>query len=205
MITSKEELNYYIECDLKSLGEYPLTVQKKVGSLFAPSRWKLHIMLRKLEYLEGKQKSGALNRIAFSLSAKRFQRYCQKLGCEIPTGVFGPGLCLNHTEGIVVTGHAKVGSNCRINAGVNIGEFGRFGNEFHSFNAPVIGNNCYIGPGAKIFGGIIIGDNVAIGANAVVNKNVPSGATVVGIPGKIIEGKGSFNLILYGDEKAKPE
>lgn len=135
----------------------------------------------------------------------RFERYSQKLGCELPAGVFGPGLCINHAGGVVITGNAKVGSNCRINAGVNIGEFGKFNDESSSVNAPVIGNNVYIGPGAKIFGAITIGDNVAIGANAVVNKNVPSGATVVGIPGKVLENKGSFGLLLYGDESVKPE
>ena len=67
----------------------------------------------------------------------------------------------------------KAGSNCRIHAGVNIG------------------NNVYIGPGAKLYGKITIGDNAAIGANSVVNKDVPAGVTVAGVPAKMIKDKGT--------------
>lgn len=204
MIESKRELKYYIECDLKSLGEYPLSFRKKIEGLIIPTRYNLQIKLRKLEYQKGKNKKSLISRVILTIHSKRYEKYCQRLGCEIPVGVFGPGLCINHTEGVVVTGNARIGSNCRINAGVNIGEFGRFNTPEHSTNAPVIGNNVYIGPGAKLFGAIRIGDNVAIGANAVVNKDVPSGATVVGIPGRNIENKGSFDIVIYGDERFTP-
>ena len=53
--------------------------------------------------------------------------------------------------------------------------------------APVIGNNVYISPGAKLFGGIMIGDNVIIGANAVVNKSFPSNVVIAGCPAKIVK------------------
>lgn len=56
----------------------------------------------------------------------------------------------------------------------------------------------YIGPGAKLFGKIHIGDNVAIGANAVVNKDVPSNVTVAGVPAKIISNKGSKAIFQRG-------
>ena len=143
------------------------------------------------------------------LMHKRFEAFCQKLGCEVPTGVFGPGLCINHSQDVIINGFAKIGSNCRINAGVNIGSFGRYNQDITDSdqtnnNAPIIGDNCYIGPGAKIFGAIRIGDNVAIGANAVVLKDVPDNATVVGVPGRVIPNKGSFNMMIYGDEKKAP-
>ncbi|WP_260267260.1 serine O-acetyltransferase [Pediococcus parvulus] len=67
-----------------------------------------------------------------------------------------------------------------------------------SDNTPIIGDNVYIGPGAKLFGKIHIGNNCAIGANAVVNKNVPDNVTVAGIPAKIINHRGSKGLIIYG-------
>lgn len=51
---------------------------------------------------------------------------------------------------------------------------------------PVIGDNCYIGTGAKIFGNITIGDNVKIGANAVVNKSFGSNVTIAGIPARVV-------------------
>jgi serine O-acetyltransferase len=51
---------------------------------------------------------------------------------------------------------------------------------------PVIGDNCYIGPGAKLYGGIILGDNVAIGANSVVNKSFEGDCVIAGVPAKVI-------------------
>ena len=211
MIQTKDELNYYIECDMKALHNYPLSFSQKVGGvLFPKQRWCLQIKLRKLEYYEYILRGGKLKHIILMLMHKRFEAFCQKLGCEVPTGVFGPGLCINHSQDVIINGFAKIGSNCRINAGVNIGSFGRYNqdiadSDLSKSKAPTIGNNCYIGPGAKIFGAIKIGDNVAIGANAVVIKDVPDNATVVGVPGRIIPNKGSFNMMIYGDESVKPK
>jgi serine O-acetyltransferase len=58
--------------------------------------------------------------------------------------------------------------------------------------APRLGNNVYVGPGSKLFGNITIGNNVAIGANAVVNTDVPDNVTVGGVPAKIISGVSSL-------------
>lgn len=74
-------------------------------------------------------------------------------------------------KGVIIAGGAKIGKNVYISHQVTIG---RSKNE-----APVIGDNVYIGPGAKIFGGIKIGNNVRIGANCVVFQDIPDNATVV--------------------------
>lgn len=85
---------------------------------------------------------------------------------------------------IVVNGAARIGANCRIHVCVNIGT-----SKDHSVDAPHIGNNVYIGPGAKIFGPIEIADDCVIGANAVVNKSCHiEGAKILGVPGKIYKG-----------------
>ena len=204
MVENRKLLKKYIECDLRSFGLYPLSLEKRFGGVLCPKRWKLQIKLRKLELFINTHKYGRLNKLLVALKYQEFERYCLKLGCDIPANVFGPGLCINHTEGIVVNGNSRIGSNCRINAGVNIGSFSKFDKNFSDDNAPIIGNNVYIGPGAKIFGKIKIGDNVAIGANAVVFFDVPDNSTVVGIPGRIILNKGSFNMIKYGDESFNP-
>ena len=60
---------------------------------------------------------------------------------------------------------------------------------------PQLGDNVYIGPGAKIIGAIRIGNNVAIGANCVVTKDIPDNAVVVGIPGKVISNQGSVGYV----------
>lgn len=111
-------------------------------------------------------------RIAFLFLQFRFLKVSVKLGLTIPLNVFGPGLSIAHYGSIVVNGKSSVGKNCRIHSATNIGE-GKNG-------CPRIGNNVYISPGAKIFGGIIIGDNVKIGANAVVNADVPDDVSVGG-------------------------
>ena len=91
---------------------------------------------------------------------------------------FGPGLVIVHPTGIVINGAVRGGSNCVIQNGVTIGAERR--------KTPVIGDNVFIGTGAKIIGGIKIGNSARIGANAVVNFDVPENATVVGVPGKIV-------------------
>lgn len=84
--------------------------------------------------------------------------------------------------------YAKVGENCNLQQGVNIGR------NINNEDVPVIGNNVYIGPGAKIFGKIVIADNVVIGANSVVNKSVfEPGVVIAGVPAQII-GKRKENL-----------
>lgn len=91
---------------------------------------------------------------------------------------FGPGFVILHSIGVVINSQVRGGSNIVIEHGVTIGaEKGR---------SPVLGDDIFIGAGAKIIGAVRIGSRVKIGANAVVTKNVPDGATVVGIPARIV-------------------
>ncbi len=101
------------------------------------------------------------------------------------------GLLIGHFGGIVVNGGAVIGKNCYLGQGVTIGQVNRGEHK----GTPVIGDNVYIAAGAKIIGNIKIGNNVAIGANAVVTKDVPDFAVVVGIPAQIISYKGSEGYI----------
>jgi serine O-acetyltransferase len=99
-------------------------------------------------------------------------------GIELPCEVeVGHNFVIDHFGGIVVSGYAKFGNNCRIRSGVVIG-LRHIGDE----RAPTIGNNVDIGSGAKILGPIRIGDNVLIGANAVVLVDVPDDCIAVGVP-----------------------
>ena len=88
------------------------------------------------------------------------------------------------------------GEYCNISQQVVIGLGGK--GDFRGI--PEIGDRVYIGPGAKIFGKISIGNNVAIGANAVVSKSIPDNAVVVGNPGRIVGYEGSGSLIELQDE-----
>lgn len=91
---------------------------------------------------------------------------------------FGPGLIILHSVGVVVNTSVRGGCNVIIEGGVTIGaEKGR---------SPVLGDNVYIGSGAKVIGGVKVGNDVRIGANAVVVKDVPDEATAVGVPARIV-------------------
>lgn len=92
----------------------------------------------------------------------------------------------------MVNHEAKIGNNCNINHGVTIGT--TYGGQYPG--TPIIHNNVYIGPGAKIIGGITIGSNVAIGANCVVTKPISDNGVVVGVPGKIISYKGASDYVV---------
>lgn len=100
-------------------------------------------------------------------------------GCYIPASVtFAGKPCFPHGFfGVFIAGAARIGADCVIFHHVTIGSNTLI--DSPTFGSPTIGDRCYIGAGAKIIGGITIGNDVRIGANAVVTRNVPSNATVV--------------------------
>jgi serine O-acetyltransferase len=120
------------------------------------------------------------------------QRYKYKFGIGIsPKVKIGPGLYIGHFGGIIINSQAVIGKNCNISHGVTIG----MANRGTKRGVASIGDNVYIGPGAKIVGAVKIGNNVAIGANCVVTKDMPDNAVVVGVPGKIISLEGSVGYV----------
>ena len=110
------------------------------------------------------------------LSKLLLHRMQCKYGIHIPVNTCDVGLSIAHIGPIIINSDARIGKNVRIHVGVNIGDNG-------GENVPRIGNNVYIGPGAKIFGKIEIADDVKIGANAVVNRSCnQKKALLVGVP-----------------------
>ena len=102
-------------------------------------------------------------------------------GVELPCEVqVGRNFVIDHFGGIVISGYAKFGDNCRIRNGVVVGL-----SRVDEPSAPQIGNNVDIGAGAKVLGNITIGDNVLIGANAVVVRDVPADSIAVGVPAAV--------------------
>jgi serine O-acetyltransferase len=110
-------------------------------------------------------------------------------GIQLPrTAKIGPGLIIGHFGGIVVSGKAVMGTNCTLMHGVTIGQAGdgAYG------GVPEMGNDVFVGPGAKLFGKIRIGHNVKIGANAVIHQDVADNAVVALAPGfQIISFRGN--------------
>lgn len=104
-------------------------------------------------------------------------------GIEIHPGAkIGKGLVIDHGMGVVIGETAEIGDNVLLYHGVTLGGTGKDKGKRH----PTIGDNVIIGSGAKVLGAIFIGSNAKIGANSVVLKDVPEGATAVGIPAKNI-------------------
>jgi len=121
-----------------------------------------------------------------------YGHYTFKYGISIsPTTPIGSGLYIAHFGGIVVNTDASIGKNCNLSHGITIAQTNRGKRK----GVPVIGDNVYIGPGAKIIGRITVGNNVAIGANCVVTRDVPDNAVVVGIPARIISYAGSEGYV----------
>jgi serine O-acetyltransferase len=150
--------------------------------------WKFERLLRKTEYYYNCKKSFFWMPYILYLRFK-LKKANIRLGYSIPLNVFGPGLSIAHTGTLIVNGNAKVGKNCRIHNCVHIGT------EAGANKNPIIGDNVFIGPGSQIFGGIIIADGIAIGANSVVNKSFTEpGITIAGAPARKISDKGSKYL-----------
>jgi serine acetyltransferase len=126
----------------------------------------------------------ALTRYAY-LAAYRHVR--NRYGIELPYSVkLGRRTVIEHQGAIVIHGDAEIGDDCIIRQGVTIG------NRYldRPFDAPRLGARVNVGAGAKILGSVSIGDDVRIGANAVVLSDVPSGATAVGVPAVVVADRG---------------
>jgi serine O-acetyltransferase len=116
-------------------------------------------------------------------------------GIELPCEAeVGRNFIIDHFGGIVISGYAKFGDNCRIRNGVVVGL-----RHVADKRAPTIGNNVDIGAGAKVLGPIRIGDNVQIGANAVVLCDVPANSIAVGVPAVVkprdVKGASGDNIV----------
>jgi serine O-acetyltransferase len=125
-------------------------------------------------------KKRSLSRIFFKLMTLR---YSYKYGFQIPLNTqIGAGFYIGHFGTIVINREVKIGHNCNIAHGVTIGQ----ANRGKLKGCPTIGNNVWMGAGAVIVGGINIGSNVLIAPNSFVNTDVPDNSLVMGNPAKII-------------------
>ncbi len=120
--------------------------------------------------------------------AKIFVRFIRSFG-GIEIGIsakIGGGIMFPHASGIVIGTRCVIGENCTIMQGVTLGQSNSTKASDEEVIQPVLGNNVYVGAGAKVLGKIFIGDNAVIGANAVVLKDVPPDHVAVGVPARIL-------------------
>ena len=100
-------------------------------------------------------------------------------GLDLSGTEIGPGLFVSHGQCTILSAE-RIGANCQVHQGVTVGW------DYRGDRRPIIGDDVFIGAGAKVLGAITIGDKARIGANAVVVCDVPAGATAVGIPARVI-------------------
>lgn len=187
MIRSHQDLLAYLEADRIALRrEYS-------SNLYFDEVWKFQRLLRRVEYyMNCRKHQSLLGKLIYKFWSVRFHTQSIRCGFDIPPNVFGPGLSIAHRGTIVVHPDARIGANCRIHVDVVIGT--RPGPDDL---VPTLGDNCYIGPGAKLFGDIIIGPNTAVGANSVVNSSFPEGfCTIAGAPARKVSDTPSTEFII---------
>lgn len=176
MIKSKQDLKRYVEIEKKLYDNkwyFPLPIMMTEQQILSQHA----SLLRKTEYAVN---TGKISRIWYLFRLLRMQT---RYGISIPLNVLGEGFKIEHLGSIIINGGCTIGKNCKMHPGVCIG-----GNKG---KAPKIGDNVYLGPGAKLFGDIVLADNIQVGANAVVTKScLKEGAVLVGIPARDITEEG---------------
>lgn len=121
----------------------------------------------------------SLPKVLFLPIRTHFRRISRKYGVDMPVSVIaGHSLRIFHGFGLVLNGESVLGNHVTLQHGVTLGG--------KKDGAPVIGNNVQIMPGSKLIGKIHIGNNVIVGANSVVTKDVPDNAVIAGVPFKIL-------------------
>lgn len=180
MIETKEDLVYYLHEDKLALGK------KRKPKLIGDYIYKFQIELRYCEFYKKKSKLNPFKIYHYI----KYKTLSVRLGFSIPLCVFGPGLSIAHYGTIVVNPSAKIGKNCRLHECVTIGATNG------DSRSAKIGDNVFIGSGARIIGNVSIASDVAIAANAVVVKNIDEpGTTWGGIPAKKISNNNSHDNI----------
>jgi serine O-acetyltransferase len=192
MINNKKDYIYYLKRDRIALEVYNDTFASKIKiKVFPNPVWTFQKRMRKLEYYSNCKNKGLYKLYILYLKYK-YRAISVKLNFSIPINIFGPGLSIVHYGTIIINYTTKIGANCRMHAGVNIGASGG------EIQGPILGDNVYLAPGAKVFGKITIPNNTAIGANAVVNKSFEKENTIIaGIPAKVVGDVDIKKIIKY--------
>ncbi|HEY4194567.1 MAG TPA: hypothetical protein VGM63_03470 [Mucilaginibacter sp.] len=180
MITNKEDYLKYLHEDRIANGNPKTTFLR---SLFIYSEH-LRIMkylriLRRMEYLTNINK-GFIEKISFAITTYRYHKMSYKLGIWIPVNTVGYGLKMYHIGNTGIGFGTTLGNNCTLQKGVMVGPT-------TPGKGPIVGDDVYFAPGAKVFGNIKIGNNVIVAPNSVVIKDIPDNCVVSGVPAKIIK------------------
>ena len=167
-----------------------------VGRFFTTPGFRYTVLLRLCQRL--RRERGLLPlRVLASLWLSRVGRL---YGISIPARTsIAPGFYIGHYGCIVVHPDTVIGRDCNISHGVTIGQT----NRGRRAGVPTLGDRVYLGPGAKIIGRVHIGDDVAVGANAVVTSDAPANAVMVGVPARVVSMNGSSGYIQHASGQTR--
>ncbi len=155
----------------------------------ARSKFEVWLTYSGVKALSHHRLANRLYRMRLKLLARIVSQYSRhRTGIEIhPAAVIAPGVFIDHGMGVVIGETAEVGAGTVIYQRVTLGVTGKQTGKRH----PTVGENCVISAGAKVLGDITIGDCAKVGAGAVVLRDVPAHATVVGVPARVVRIRGS--------------
>ena len=155
----------------------------------ARSKFEVWLTYAGVKALSHHRLANRLYRMHLKLLARMVSQFSRRrTGIEIhPAARIAPGVFIDHGMGVVIGETAEVGAGTVIYQGVTLGGTGKQSGKRH----PTVGEHCVISAGAKVLGDITIGDYAKVGAGAVVLREVPAHATVVGVPARIVRIRGS--------------
>jgi serine O-acetyltransferase len=189
-----DELRFLWRSDLRRYGGAS-GGRALLSALVNEPSFKYSFVMRLCAYLRQGEPRPVM-RPLYIMARLMLRRYQRLYGIYIPpTTAIGSGFYIGHYGGIVVHEQSTIGRNCNLSQGVTLGQANRGAKRGY----PRVGDNVYIGPGAKIVGSVQVGDNVAIGANCVVTEDAPDNAVVVGVPGRVISNDGSAGYVNFTD------
>lgn len=177
----------------KDLKKYKVYSGKSALVLFFTTQGLWAIFVYRISNSIFKSKLPSIIRKPLLLLSIIFQKWIEIItGISIPYScVIGHSFYIGHFGGIIINANAKIGNNCNISQGVTIGVSGRGDKR----GVPILGDNIYVGANAVLAGKIIIGNNCVIAANSLVVESLSDSSTVIGVPAKVINQIGSKGYI----------
>lgn len=168
----------------------------------ARSKFEVWLTYSGVKALSHHRLANRLYKMRLKLLARIVSQYSRhRTGIEIhPAAEIAPGVFIDHGMGVVIGETAQVGEGSVIYQGVTLGGTGKQSGKRH----PTVGQRCVISVGAKVLGNITIGDCAKVGAGAVVLRDVPAHATVVGVPARVVRIGGSKEGVDLYQDKSDP-